>query len=243
MSFPVIGIPCTSRREEPPTLSPVMTVGYAYLQAIADAGGVPVLIPLGLSQPALEKLAGRLDGLLLAGGGDIAPRFYGAEPHPKTNGVDEQRDEAELLLAGWAMRRDVPLLAICRGIQVLNVAAGGTLYQDIASECPQCIKHDRFYPTHPLDELAHSVELKAGSRLAGVFGQSRIWVNSRHHQAARRLGAGLVATAWAEDGICEGLELPGARFCVGVQWHPENLRQVAPATAGLFAAFIEAAGG
>jgi putative glutamine amidotransferase len=210
---------------------------------VQGAGGAPLLIPLGLPAGALEHLAARLDGLLLPGGVDVEPRRYGAVPSPKLGKVSPEQDETELFLARWALTHDLPLLAICRGIQMLNVAAGGTLIQDIASERPASLKHDRFYPAHPLDELAHEVAIVPGSRLAAILGAPSLAVNTRHHQALDRLGAGLVISARAPDGLIEGVEAPAQRFAIAVQWHPENLLQAQPAMRRLFRAFIAAAGG
>jgi len=220
----------------------VLAVQAPYVDAIQQAGGAPVLIPLRMSAGALAALAARLDGLLLPGGVDIEPVRYGAPRHPKVKRVDPQQDETELILTRWALAHDLPILAICRGAQLLNVAAGGALWQDIPSECLACLQHNRFHPPYPLDETAHPVEIKADSRLSALLGACQIGVNSRHHQALRDLGSGLVITAHAPDGIIEGIEAPGRRFVVAVQWHPENLCDVQPAMRSLFHGFVEAAG-
>ena len=242
MAIPLIGVPCARDQSTRWHQAPLMAVQESYLSALTGAGGAPLLIPLELPASALERIAGRLDGLLLAGGEDIAPHLYGATPHPKVRNVDQGRDESEIWLSRWALAHDLPLLAICRGLQILNVAAGGTLYQDLPTEWPAGLRHDRYYPAHPRDELAHPVRLAAGSRLRQIFEAGELWVNSRHHQAACRLGEGLAASAWAPDEVIEGLEAPGRRFVVAVQWHPENLLEGAPATRQLFRAFVEAAG-
>ena len=234
MSLPVIGIPCSNDESMRYKQSAILAVQQSYVEAVARSGGAPVLIPLGLPVEALGQIAERLDGLLLAGGADVSPHHYGAERHPAVKRVDEARDATEIWLARWALKRDVPLLAICRGLQVLNVAAGGTLFQDIKSEYAGSIKHDRYSPAFARDEFAHSARLEPASRLRAIFGATGVMVNSRHHQAVRNLGEGLAATAWAPDNVIEGLEARGQRFVVAVQWHPENLIDVSPAMHTLF---------
>jgi len=242
MTFPIIGIPCTTDQSSRLHQLPIHAVQKSYIEAIARAGGTPVLIPAGLSVDALNPIVSRIDGLLLTGGEDVSPHFYGAERHPLVKRVNEERDDTELWLTRWALAHDLPLFAICRGIQVLNVAAGGTLYQDLGSEYPDSIQHDRYYPAHPRDELAHSVRVQEDSRLYTLLGSDEVMVNTRHHQAVRTLGDGLTATAWAPDGVIEGTEMPDRRFVVAVQWHPENMTVVAPAMLALFRGFVDAAG-
>ena len=240
MSLPVIGIPCSTDESARRKQSSILAVQQSYVEAVARSGGAPVLIPLGLSVEALDQIGERLDGLLLAGGEDVSPHHYGAQRHPAVKRVDEARDATEIWLARWALARDLPLLAICRGLQVLNVAAGGTLFQDLASEYAGSIKHDRYAPAFARDEFAHSARLEPASRLRAILGSAGVRVNSRHHQAARALGEGLTATAWAPDGVVEGLEARARRFVVAVQWHPENMIDVSPAMYNLFRAFVQA---
>jgi len=220
--------------------SPIQAVQQSYLDAIARAGGISLLIPLGLSPAAMAQIMTRIDGLLLAGGADISPQQYGAERHPTVKRIDEARDQAELWLVRQALELDMPLLAICRGLQVLNVAAGGTLYQDLKSEYAGSIKHDRYSTTYPKDEFAHSARLAPDSRLHAIMGAPGVMTNSRHHQATRDLGDGLIPVAWAPDGVIEALESPAHRFVVAVQWHPENMIDVSPAMFSLFQAFMKA---
>lgn len=241
MSHPVIGIPC-AQMELDASRPPAMGVQKTYIKALLRAGAVPLLIPLGMQKEALEGLARRLDGLLLAGGEDLAPQSYGAAHHPTMKHTDPLRDAAEITLTRWMVEQDRPVLAICRGHQLLNVAFGGTLIQDIPSELLLACEHARFFPAHPLDEIAHEVNLAPASRLFALFRQEKLEVNSRHHQAVKELGNGLVATAWAPDGVIEGLEMPGRRFVVGVQWHPENLLDAVPIMCRLFEAFTAEAG-
>jgi putative glutamine amidotransferase len=185
-----------------------------YVAAVEQAGGVTVGLP---AQPqAGAEILPILDGLLLSGGGDIAPDLFGQDCHPKTRQIDRQRDHFELALVQEWLRADRPLLAICRGIQVLNVALGGSLIQDIADQVAHPLVHQRSE-----GEARHLIRLQPSSRLAGLLGDDELEVNSYHHQAVQDLASGLKVVAWATDGVVEGVEMPAARFVVGVQWHPE----------------------
>jgi putative glutamine amidotransferase len=215
----------------------------AYLTALTRAGAAPVIIPRRLPPEALSAMFQKLDGLLLPGGGDIAPARLGTEPHPSVYGVDEERDEVEFSLVRWAAEQAKPILGICRGIQVFNAALGGSLYLDIASQRPASARHDT--PRElPWDHLAHRVSVEPGSRLAacwtGAENPSGGPVNSWHHQAVREPAPGLRVTARAEDGLIEGLELPDHPLALAVQWHPEVLPD-RPETLRLFASLVEAA--
>lgn len=208
--------------------------------AVAQAGGLPVYVPCGLDRKTLRAVYERLDGVLLPGGGDVDPIHYGCAPHPATKNIDDPRDALELTIARWAVEDDVPVLGICRGHQVLNVALGGTLVQDIPSEIGASAQlHDT--NGEPRTTRAHAVCVEAGSRLAAVLGQLKFEVNSLHHQAVDRLAPGLVAVAWAEDGVIEALEAPAKRFVFGVQWHPEDLVEADEMMQRLFKVFIDAA--
>lgn len=246
MSAPVIAIPCRSDTSGRHHQLPMQGMGQAYLSAVIAAGGVPVLLPLGLDEARLLEALGRADELLLAGGEDMAPALFGEEPLPGLGAVDPERDAAELTLARRALEAGIPLLAICRGIQVLNVAAGGTLFQDIPSQVPGALKHDCFYPAYPRDHIAHTVEIAPGSRLAAVAQdailRSNVPVNSLHHQAVKILGAGLRVVAQAPDGIVEAVEGTGDAWVLGVQWHPEELASGRADMRAIFRAFVEAAG-
>lgn len=208
--------------------------------AVERAGGQPVLLPVGLQPATLRGLYSRLDGLLLSGGGDLDPACYGAGPHPSVSGVDPRRDKAELALARWAALEDKPFFGICRGAQVLNVALGGTLYRDLG-EHPGALQHTFDWPAHPHDRRAHPVQVAEASRLASILGLPVLEVNSLHHQACRDLAPGLQAVARAPDGLVEALELPGRRFALAVQWHPECFPH-APEMRALFSHFVRAAG-
>jgi putative glutamine amidotransferase len=188
-----------------------------------------------------KTIIGQIQGLLLTGGGDVDPVLYGEDRHPTVDDAEPGRDEFEIDLARRAIEADLPLLAICRGAQVLNVAAGGTLVQDIPTALPTDIDHS---VTEPKDAIAHSVRVTPGSLLAATLSTREVpggcRVNSRHHQSVGRVGAGLVASATAPDGVVEAIEKPGARFCLGVQWHPENFWRTGE-FGSLFGGFVAAA--
>ena len=209
-----------------------------YLEALKRAGAAPVILPRRLPAEALSAIFQKLDGLLLPGGGDIAPARLGGEGHSAVYGVDEERDELEFTLVRWAAEQAKPMLGICRGIQVFNAALGGSLYLDVPSQRPGPVRHNTASEL-PHDHLAHRVSVEPGSRLAASWGESP--VNSWHHQAVREPAPGLRVTARAEDGLIEGLELPDHPFALAVQWHPEWLPD-RPETLRLFASLVEAAG-
>jgi putative glutamine amidotransferase len=177
-------------------------------------------------EPGMGEAAAVLEGLdaiVLTGGGDIDPRHYGEAPHPTFSAAEPGRDEFEIALAVAAMERRLPLLAICRGVQVLNVAAGGSLVQDIPSEVPGALDHQ---VASPPSAIAHEVWVTTGSKLAALMADrlegDSLLVNSRHHQAVKDVAAGFIASATAPDGVVEAIERPDLPFCLGVQWHPEN---------------------
>ena len=213
-----------------------------YRQAILHtAGEVRVIDP---AMSVADALAG-IGGLLLTGGGDVEPARYGATPHEKLEEVDPARDEFEIALIAAARSRDLPIFAICRGVQVLNVAAGGTLVQDIPSEVSGALKHSLVVPPHPPYELAHEVWVEKDSLLAKLMGERLVGsdtcdVNSRHHQAVKTVAPGYRVSATAPDGVIEAIEDPAARFCLGVQWHPENFWRTGEFRA-LYEGFLEAA--
>ena len=196
-----------------------ITLNTAYVRALEGAGLIPLAVPMIL---APDRAAAALDGvrgLVLTGGEDVAPARYGAAPHARLGDVDPARDAAELALIHAARRRRLPMLAICRGIQILNVALGGTLYQDLDSERPGSVSHN--------EASNHAVRVDAGSLLERTLGARSASVNSRHHQAIRDVAPGLKAVAWADDGVIEAAEPAdaGAPWIVAVQWHPEDLTE------------------
>lgn len=208
-----------------------------YLESVKRAGGEPVV--LKMSDTAADVLA-RVDGVLLTGGADVDPALYGQDPHERTE-VDPDRDRFEVPLARAALAADAPLLAICRGVQVLNVAAGGTLVQDLPSQAPSDLQHSIDVPKN---HVAHTVRIEPGSRLAAVIGgAARIdacAVNSRHHQAVDAVAPDFVVSAVSPDGVIEAIERPSAPYCLGVQWHPENFWRTGEFDS-LFRSFVEAA--
>ncbi len=214
-------------------------VNSAYLHAIQQAGGVPVPLPPQLSAAALERLAGELSGLLLTGGGDVDPARYGESAHPTLYEVAPARDILETSAIHIALERRLPVLAVCRGIQVLNVTLGGTLFQDVGTEPGTQLQHSQ---TEPRDQPTHKVKIEPRSRLAQITGTDEIEVNSMHHQAVKALGRNLTAVAWAPDQIIEGVEdADPSRFVLGVEWHPEELVGHSEPARRLFAALVKAA--
>ena len=213
-----------------------------YKQAILHAGGdVHIVDP---NSSVTEALNG-IDGLLLTGGDDVAPTRYGEEKHPAVKEVAPERDEFEIALVREARSRDLPILAICRGIQVLNVATGGTLVQDIPTQVTGALEHKQTVPPHQPYDLAHEVWLEKDSLLAKLMRErlsdaDSVEVNSRHHQSVKTLAPGFQASATAPDGVIEAIEDPSARFCLGVQWHPENFWRTGEFRP-LFEGFMEAA--
>ena len=211
-----------------------------YIDALQAAGGIPVLIPETLSDEDVQQLYALLQGVVLPGGGDLDPQVYGEPQHPATDSIDLERDRVELYLTRRAIADEKPFFGICRGVQVLNVALGGTLYQDLPSEFPDALPHYFRAPEFPRDHHGHTVQVEEESLLARCLGTPLVEVNSRHHQAARQVAPGLQIVARAPDGVIEALELPTHPFALGVQWHPENLQAEAPMR-GLFEQFVEAA--
>jgi putative glutamine amidotransferase len=196
-----------------------VALNTAYVRALERAGLVPLAVPTMLDPDRAAAALAAVRGLVLTGGEDVAPERYGAVPHPRLGAVDPVRDAAELSLIAAARARRLPVLAICRGIQILNVALGGTLYQDLDSERPGSVPH--------AGEQTHALRVEPGSLVARTLGTQSATVNSRHHQAIRDLAPGLKAVAWAEDGVIEAVEPvdAGAPWMVAVQWHPEDLTE------------------
>ena len=213
-----------------------------YVRAVETAGGLPLVLAPGKIEDA-PALAGeyldRVDALVLSGGADIDPALYGEERHPTVTRVFPERDAFELALCREALRRDLPMLAICRGHQLLNVATGGTLFQDIASQVEAAVVHD---PDTERWERCHDVDLLPGTRLRDILGQERVAVNSFHHQAVKKMGRGLVLSArGCDDGVIEGMEMPDRKFMIGVQWHPESFWDKPQGFQPLFQALVNAA--
>jgi putative glutamine amidotransferase len=215
MRRPVIGITSYAEQAQWGVWdAPAALIPLAYVQAVERAGGRPLLVPP--SEVALEETLDALDGLLFSGGADLDPELYGADPHPETNGVRPERDRAEIVLLEAALERDMPVLAVCRGSQVFNVARGGDLVQHL----PDVVGDEKHKHT-PGVFADHDVDVMAGTRLGQLLGD-RAPVKSHHHQGYGRLGEGLVESAKAEDGTIEAFEDPSHRFALGVLWHPEE---------------------
>ncbi|MHB8628495.1 MAG: gamma-glutamyl-gamma-aminobutyrate hydrolase family protein [Aggregatilineales bacterium] len=237
MNKPLIGLTCTVRRDE--DRAPLYGAPAAYVRALETAGGLPVLIPPTSSSETLRAIYERVDGVLLIGGGDIDPELYGVSDNGgvELRSVSADRDTAEIALTRWAAHDDKPLFGICRGIQVMNVALGGTLYRHIPSDYQTAIDHD-------LDGVGsrriegHTVTVSPGTILAELLGQTTVPVNSMHHQAIQALGTELTPVAIATDGLVEAVERHGSRFFVGVQWHPEELYEYSAPMRRLFEGFI-----
>ena len=237
LSRPLIGVSTSELRSaaehtETPHGEPgrqELALGVRYLDAVARAGGIPVILAPVCAE-AIDPLLDRLSGICLSGGPDLHPSAYGAEPHPRLGPTEPNLDRFELALARRADARDIPLLGICRGSQVLNVARGGTLHQHL----------DEHRQSTPGGEPTHPVRVARGSRLARVVGAGRLPVNSFHHQAVDRLGQGLKVTGRSLDGVVEAIEDPSRNLHLGVQWHAECLVESPPHLA-LFTALVEAA--
>ena len=214
----------------------------AYVDAVVAAGGVPLILPAREDESQADDLLDVLDALLLSGGGDIDPARYGDETiHPETYGIHPLRDAWELALLTGAYPRDTPILAICRGIQVLNVALGGTLVQDVADQWPGAVVHNQRELGLPTDAVGHEVAVVPGTLGFDVFGTDTVGVNSYHHQAVRDLAPGLVTAATAPDGVIEAVAATDKPFVLGVQWHPELMFERHPELLKPFAALVEAA--
>lgn len=230
---PLIGITCGHQWSDPERFY----VNGPYIHGITAAGGIPILVPY-LDRAKLEQILDRIDALLVPGGIDVDAKHYNQELHPKSGIINPWWDELDIFMIRGALARNLPLLAICRGCQILNVACGGSLIQDIESFIPQPIKHQqqapKWYPTH-------GVTLVSDSHLAEIYGTTILRVNSFHHQAVDQVAPGFRVTAVASDGVIEGIESIKHRFVVGVQWHPELMVSHDPAVQTLFARFTAAA--
>jgi putative glutamine amidotransferase len=236
--IPVIGL--TTYNYENKDGFPIAALTRKYIFAVLEAGGVPVLIPSGLNAMTLDSLFGRLDGILLPGGVDISIERYGGEFHPGNDEADSDRDAIEIALLKNAAETGKPFLGICRGCQMVNVAFGGTLYTHIQDQKAGAIKHD-YDSVSERQLLAHEVHVEGMTRLSNVLGETRLHVNSLHHQGINVIAPALRQVAYAPDGLVEAVELPGNPFGIAVQWHPEWLLDQT-VMQRLFRAFVAAAG-
>jgi putative glutamine amidotransferase len=244
MRRPVIGIATQTLPGVPGERQPCWLMGRSYVEELRKVGAVPWVIPLiPHDADTLREIFDRLDGVFVTGGVDVDPKQYGEAKTPLCGTTDPDRDAVELLLLKHAMERKLPVLAVCRGIQILNVLGGGTLYQDVTAMVPAALKHDYFpTPDQPSRKyLAHDITVKHGSKLGAILGDAVVPVNSMHHQAIKDLAPGLAPTAFAPDGIIEGVEGTGDQYVIAVQWHPEELTDTQPGMKRLFTTFIDAA--
>ena len=233
---PIIGI-TTLEGKNPDGLPTVMLI-QAYIYAIMQAGGVPVLIPSMLAKRGWDVLYQRLDGILFSGGGDIAPEHFGGENHPRVAGIEPLRDSIELSLLRAVVDDGKPFLGICRGIQTVNVGLGGTLYEHLGEQFRGNIDHT--YPSTMRTTLVHEVKIEEGTQIAEVVGEPILNVNSLHHQGLKDIAPALRVTGYAPDGLVEAVELPEHPFGLAVQWHPEWMTDQL-STRKLFKAFVKAA--
>lgn len=232
MGMPVIGV--TAARDDRGRL----TVNREYLNAVLTAGGLPLIVPFTTDAEAIRQVAARIDGLLLTGGEDIDPAWFGEEPIPGLGWIDPERDHLEIALIRRMMEENKPIFAICRGCQILNVAAGGDMFQDLYRQREGLLQHMQ---KAPRSHLSHMVKVEEGSLLGRIAGVTDMKVNSFHHQAVRRVAPGFVVCARAKDGVIEGVESVRHPFVLGVQWHPEHLVKTDAVSRRLFEAFVQAA--
>lgn len=235
---PIIGI--TTSQAKNSNDQPVVVITQAYLNAVIQAGGIPVLLPSIISSDGWKTLYSRLDGILFTGGGDISLDYFEGVPHPRIDDVDLERDRLELYLLKAAISDGKPFLGICRGCQLINVGLGGTLYTHIPDQLPGALDHD--YPGNMRTVLVHDVKIEEGTRLADVLGEPIVKVNSHHHQGLKDIGKNLRVTGRTPDGLVEAIELPDHPYGLAVQWHPEWLTDQQQ-TRNLFKTFIDASNG
>jgi putative glutamine amidotransferase len=233
---PVIGI--TTNNTTNSYGQPIVLLQRSYVKAVIDAGGVPLLIPSLIAEYGWDAVYPRLDGVLFSGGGDISLDYFHGDSHPRIDDVDLERDSVELKMIQAAASDGKPFLGICRGCQVLNVALGGTLYTHIPDQLPGALDHS--YPGNMRTVLVHEVKIEEGTRVAEIYGEPIIRVNSLHHQGLKDIATSLRVAGHAPDGLIEAIELPDHPFGLAVQWHPEWLTDQ-ESTRNLFRKFVEAA--
>jgi len=236
MAKPLIGI--TTRNNKDSNGHPVTALQHSYINAVVQAGGMPVLIPSMLAEEDFLDLYSRLEGILFSGGGDVSLEYFNGINHPRIGEVDQQRDTTEISLMRTAVKDGKPILGICRGAQVMNVALGGTLYTHIHDQLQGALDHD--YPGDLRRVLVHPVNVDETTRSAEIFGETLLNVNSLHHQGLKDIAPSLRVAGHAPDGLVEVVEIPDHPYAVAVQWHPEWLTDQLP-TQRLFRSFVEAA--
>jgi putative glutamine amidotransferase len=239
MKKPVIGITCYLDYDDPKRKYPfIFAFDYVkrqYYLGIQNAGGIPVILPNIDKLSLVDHYIRILDGLLLAGGGDVHPSFYHQKIKANNLSIKKERDRFEIVLAKKAIKKKLPILGICRGLQVINIASGGDLFQDLSFRKEKTLNHRpekviRF-------KRKHKVKIKEDSKLFSIIRRKEIVVNTSHHQIIKNMGAGLISSAWSEDGVIEALEGKGKDFLISVQWHPEAMLEH-PSSKSLFRAFV-----
>ena len=237
MAKPLIGI--TTRNGKDSDRHPLTALQHSYINAIEQAGGLPILIPAILSEEGFLDLYSHLSGILFSGGGDVALEHFNGSPHPRIGEVDEKRDFTELSLMRVAVDDGKPILGICRGAQVMNVALGGTLYTHIYDQLPGALDHA--YPGDLRRTIVHPVNVDETTHSAEIFGETLLNVNSLHHQGLKDIAPSLRVAGHAPDGLVEIVEIPDHPYAVAVQWHPEWLTDQ-PSMQRLFKSFVDASG-
>jgi putative glutamine amidotransferase len=233
---PLIGV--TTYNGKSPNNNPITAVQHTYIRAVTQAGGLPVLIPAILPEEDFLELYSQLQGIMFTGGGDVSLNHFAGVDHVRISGVDESRDFTEISLLRKAVNDGKPLLGICRGTQVMNVALGGTLYTHVADQVKNALDHD--YPGELFTAIVHPVNVDETTHAAEIFGETLLNVNSLHHQALKDIAPTLRVSGRAPDGVVEIIEIPEHPYAVGVQWHPEWLTDQ-PVTRRLFKSFVDAA--
>ena len=236
-SAPLIGItPDVAATGD--TAEPLIVLQERYARAIQQAGAIPLVLPIALAPATLRRVVESLDGIVVSGGDfDIHPKYYGERATERLGNIREERTEFELELISLALKRDMPLLGVCGGAQAINVALGGSLYQDIKSQVAGAAEHEQ---GHLKDRGGHAVKIIPGTKLRRIVGRDSLEVNTTHHQSVKKLGKGLIVNAAAADGVVEGLESQGHAFVLGVQWHPEFLVHRNNEQRKIFSAFVAA---
>lgn len=243
MHSPIIGIPCRADISATYAGRHINAQNESYIEAVIQVGGIPILIPVAVRGEILDTLFNKVDGLLFTGGGDIDPLYYNEMPQvANLEFIQKIRDELEIKLMQMATERHKPFFAICRGIQVMNVANGGTLWQDLLRQKQNVARHDYHHDSSiGRDYLAHEVNLNEGSMISRIVEMDRMPVNSLHHQAVKDIAPNMQVTGTSDDGVIEVLEAIDHPFGLGVQWHPEELVRNQQAAQRLFKAFVHAA--
>lgn len=242
MQKPLIGVTSGEVFNRDYPWSPV-TYGqrHTFIDAVVDGGGVPIILPLTKDTKVIDEISDRLDGLLLSGGNDIHPIMYGEKPGGRLLEPSHLRDGVEKQLLKNALQKDTPILGLCRGMQLINVYNGGTLYQDIETDLRGKVNHESSNIARDIKHRAHHITIDKDSKLYKIVGLESVDVNTHHHQAIKKLGKGIRVTAVSPDGIIEAIETDDDRFIIGIQAHPESLGSVIPDWDKLFVAFAEAA--